>query len=220
LAGQVFLFTVAGMNDFLASLILAIVVFVSTDMDNLLILTVFFADPKMQASSIILGQYLGIGALVLLSAASALLALTIPATWISLLGIVPAFLGVRGLVMVIFHRNNPDIETVAKQEKRLQIKTHSQVISVALVAIAHGADNLGIYIPVFAKTPTKIPLYVGVFAIMVGVSCFLSRTLVNNRLLKGRIDHYGRILIPLILIALGAHILQGAWPLVSRKMLQ
>lgn len=37
---------------------------------------------------------------------------------------------------------------------------HSQLFAVAAVTIANESDNLGVYIPVFARTPTAIPVFV------------------------------------------------------------
>ena len=84
--------------DSVASLIfVGFVVFVFTNIDDLFVVSAFFADPRLARSSVIIGQFVGIGALVLLSTLAALFSVAIPASWIALLGVVPLFLGLYKL---------------------------------------------------------------------------------------------------------------------------
>ena len=85
------------MSSFVSDLGIGIVVFASTNIDDLFLLAAFFADPRLRHRSIVVGQYVGIGALVLVSALAALLALALPAGWVALLGVVPLFLGLSRL---------------------------------------------------------------------------------------------------------------------------
>ena len=55
-----------------------IVVFASTNLDDVFLLAAFFADPRLPARSVVSGQFLGIGALVAGSAAAAWAALAVP----------------------------------------------------------------------------------------------------------------------------------------------
>ncbi len=145
-----------------------------------------------------------------------LLALAISPTWIALLGIIPIFLGVRGLIRLWRKRAERGREAAFRPEAPPQAHLHSQVIAVTVVTMAHGADNLGVYIPLFARTPGNIPLYVAVFALMTAFSCLLGHTLIRNRLLAARNIRYGHALVPLFLCGLGLQILWGARPLFLR----
>jgi cadmium resistance protein CadD (predicted permease) len=58
---------------------LAVVVFASTNLDDLLVLSAFFAEPNAAWRTVVTGQFLGIGALVLTSVLIALAALRLPA---------------------------------------------------------------------------------------------------------------------------------------------
>src|SRR5687767_6847994 len=71
----------------------AVVVFASTDIDDLVLLTAFFGDARLRRSAIVAGQFLGIGALTATSTVAALAALAVPPHWPSLLGAVPLVLG-------------------------------------------------------------------------------------------------------------------------------
>src|SRR5262245_13815725 len=70
-----------------------IVVFATTNIDDILLLAAFFADRTLPSRAIVVGQFTGIGALTAVSAMAALLALAIPDGWIGLLGLAPLFLG-------------------------------------------------------------------------------------------------------------------------------
>jgi cadmium resistance protein CadD (predicted permease) len=147
---------------------------------------------------------------VSISVTSGLLAWTVPPAWVAILGVVPLFLGIRGLTRWLRHRATSDPAATTQREHQLQAKTHSQVLAVALVAMAHGSDNLGIYIPLFAKTPAMIPLYVAVFLVMTTFSCIIAHKLVTHRMLGDKINRYGRVVIPFVLLGLGLNILWGA----------
>lgn len=55
---------------------------------------------------------------------------------------------------------------------------------------------------------------------MTALWCLLGHALVKNRLLGDRISRYGHIVLPLVLIALGLHILWGARVLVGWPTLE
>ena len=69
----------------LATLAVSAVAFVSTNVDDIFVLLGFFADPAFRARHVVLGQYLGIGALVAVSLVCSLVALVIPPAYIGFL---------------------------------------------------------------------------------------------------------------------------------------
>ena len=86
------------MEPLASSAALGVVVFIATNVDDVLILAAFFADSTLVRRSIVVGQFVGIGTLVLASAAAALVALVVPVGWTALLGLVPLLLGIRKLL--------------------------------------------------------------------------------------------------------------------------
>lgn len=193
---------------------IGLVVYISTNLDDLLILAVFFADPRVHVAAVVAGRFLGLAALVLASTAAALLALAIPPGWIALIGVVPLALGLRALYALRHsggggegkERNPAALST--RQDGRRGYA--AQAFSVAGVTLANGGDNLGVYIPLFAATPAAIYVYIAVFAVMTLVWCAFGYLLVNNPLIGHRIRRYGDILLPIVLIGLGLYILSGA----------
>jgi cadmium resistance protein CadD (predicted permease) len=70
------------MNDpsWLTRLGIGVVVFASTNIDDIVLLAAFFADRHLLTRHIVIGQFLGIGVLTAASAIAALAALAVPAS--------------------------------------------------------------------------------------------------------------------------------------------
>ncbi|MBA3252983.1 MAG: cadmium resistance transporter [Burkholderiaceae bacterium] len=202
------------MDPLVSDLGIGIGVFASTNIDDLFLLAAFFADPQLRHRSIVIGQYLGIGALVLVSASSALLALAFPDGWVALLGVVPLLMGLRQLLAL--RTDAVSGESGSKGHRVQDDKNHaerglrSQVLAVASVTVANGADNVGVYVPLFATDFEAILTYALTFAVMTGVWCALGYLLVNHKVLGGAIRRYGNVILPVVLISLGLSILSGA----------
>src|ERR1700737_805444 len=79
-------------------LALAITLFASTNVDDLVVLLGFFADRRLRARNIVAGQYAGLAVLFLVSAAGSLLSLVIPKAYLGLLGIFPIAIGILKLL--------------------------------------------------------------------------------------------------------------------------
>jgi len=206
------------MSSFVSDLGIGVVVFASTNIDDLFLLAAFFADARLRHRSIVIGQYLGIGALVLVSALGALLALTIPEGRVALLGLVPLLLGLTKLwalrVSTAGTEGDSGARRIQDQEHTAERRLRLPVLAVASVTVANGGDNIGVYVPLFATAREAIATYVLTFAVMTGVLCALGYLLVNNKVLGGAIRRYGNVILPIVLIALGIYILSGALVLV------
>ena len=202
------------MSSLASDLGIGIVVFASTNIDDIFLLAAFFADPQLRHRSIVIGQYLGIGALVLVSTLAALLALALPAGWVALLGLVPLLLGLSKLRAVrmdtVGREGDSDDHRIQDQEHNAERRLRSQILAVASVTVANGGDNIGVYVPLFATAREAIATYVLTFAVLTGVWCALGYLLVNNKVLGGAIRRYGNVILPIVLIALGIYILSGA----------
>jgi len=192
----------------------AVVVFASTNIDDLVLLSVFLADDHLRVRSVVFGQFAGIGALVAASAVCAAASVAIPRGWTALLGVVPLGLGMWKL-LALLRRRAEDARTeerVHEKEARAEKRTRSQVMAVALVTAANGGDNLAVYIPLFAKDPAAVPIYTAVFAAMTGLWCAVGYWLVSHRVIGAAARRYGRTALPLVLVALGLYILADARP--------
>jgi len=195
-----------GVGDFWT----ALVVFVTTDIDDLILLTAFFGDTRLRRGAIVGGQFLGIGALMAVSAAAAAASLAIPPHWPALLGAVPLALGLWKLPSLWRGRGEPDDDEEREGAERAARNTHSQVLAVAAVTIANGGDNLGVYIPLFSANFHALPAYALVFAVMTAVWCAVGHAFVKHPAGAALMARSGHAILPIVLILLGLWILSDA----------
>lgn len=185
----------------------AISAFVSTNLDDIFILAAFFANPEFEAKNIVLGQYLGFVLLLMASSLAYFAQFFIPFQWISLLGFIPLFMGIRGLIK-LWKPKNQDISP----ENDIRYGKGRKVGVVALVTVINGGDNLGVYVPLFASMNAYgLFITATIFLVLVGFWCILGFKLVNNHLLRDKIRNYGHKILPLVMITIGLLILLRGW---------
>ena len=80
------------MHRSFATLARVVAAFSSTNLDDSLLLAGLFVGVEFSPRSVIVGQFIGMGIVVLASLAAALLAVTSPGGWPALLGFVPLLL--------------------------------------------------------------------------------------------------------------------------------
>ena len=186
---------------------MAIVLFVSTNVDDVFVIVGFFADTRYRARDIVLGQYVGIAALFGASVAASLLSLVIPHAYIGLLGIVPIFIGGKKLFEFYRQRNL----TGDSSEHRPNTGKNSRIATVALVTLANGGDNIGVYTPAFAIRSTHAIVMIAlVFVVMTALWCSAAHAIVNHPKLGSPIRRYASRVTPVVLIGLGVLILYQA----------
>jgi cadmium resistance protein CadD (predicted permease) len=212
--------------DFLVSLIgIGAAAFVATNIDDIVVLMVFFSSATFHARNIVIGQYLGIGSLIAISALGSLLALVVPSYLIGLMGLVPIAIGVKELYEM---RSNKDRikkeeeeelskkkKLLQQQEKKIGIRHHPHLsfLTVAAVTISNGGDNIGIYTPLFASYSSSLEVItlISVFLAMTAVWCAMGYYLVRHPLFEKRMRHIGHVILPLVLIGLGLYIMAEAF---------
>lgn len=185
----------------------AIFAFIATNLDDMFLLTAFFAHPDYQLKDVVFGQYLGFLVLLLVSSLAYFVQFIIPPLWISLLGVLPITIGIRNLILL---KNNKNVETDEINKKGG--KSNNNLFSVALVTVANGGDNLGVYMPLFATmNPSSLIITVFTSLILVGVWCMLGYKLVNNRIMGDEIKKYGHYILPFVMIFIGVVIILKGW---------
>lgn len=203
------------MESLLLLLGLAVVVFVSTNVDDVFVLLGFFADPRFQARDVVLGQYIGIGALYGASVVASLASLVIPMQYIGLLGLAPIVIGARRLRDLM-----RDQEVTGEElEGHPKAGTRGHTLSVAAVTIANGGDNIGIYTPLFAtRSGPDIAVIGVVFVVLTATWCLVARWMVLHPWLGAPIRRYAGRVVPFVLIGLGVLVLYeaGSFELLRR----
>lgn len=180
--------------------------FAVTNVDDILVLSLFFGRGAGQpgaARRITAGQYLGFTALLAVTVAAAYGATFLPESAIAYLGLLPLALGLRAAWQAW-----KDHQDGSGGGQRGVGQDGPKTLQVAAVTVANGSDNIGVYLPVFARSGIAgIAVYVVVFLVLVGVWCAAGWFFATRPAVAGVIGRWGHILHPLVLIALGLFIL-------------
>ncbi len=194
-----------------------IIAFVATNIDDILILLLFFSqvDANFRKRHIIIGQYLGFSAIIIASLPGFFGGLVVPHEFIGLLGLLPIAIGIKKLLS---QEEFTEIQTVTSDFKPsspnhplgsfLVSLLHPQTYKVAAVTLANGGDNISIYIPLFAgNSYASMGVILIVFFVMVGVWCTIAYLLARTEAIAHTLSRYGRVAVPFILICLGLFIM-------------
>src|ERR1700722_1832994 len=159
----------------IAILASAVGVFAGTNIDDLVVLTALFGSRGLERRRIVAGQYLGMAALVGVSAAIAGGLVVVPDRWVGLFGIVPLGLGVRGL----------------RRGREHGASLVTSATGVAGITIANGADNVSVYSPLFREAGRGSVVYVAVFAVLVVVWLATAAFLASRGPVVAALDRFG-----------------------------
>ncbi|MBT1697602.1 cadmium resistance transporter [Fulvivirgaceae bacterium PWU4] len=192
----------------------AFIAFVSTNIDDIFILMTLFTQVphSLERRSIVAGQYMGIIALILLSIAGALIGIVVPLPYIGLLGLFPIYLGVAKIVSHVKNKADDDEGNALTIKKRkgglLSNMIGQEAFGIAAITIANGGDNIGIYVPLFAKASLpELGITTLIFLALVYVWLAIAAYATSHPVVTDRLKKYNHILFPAVLIGLGVYII-------------
>lgn len=179
----------------------AVGAFIGTNIDDfVMLLLVVMALPRdgAQVYRLFAGQYIGFGALLVISEAGAMALSRVPAHWLGLLALVPLSLGIRGFVRA---RRAPPATRVPD---RL-----GSVAAIATLTVANGADNVSVYVPFLRQLSlTGTAAAMLVFLLMLGGTCGAAYLIGRYaQFLIPRFIQAGRWLTPAVFVAIGVALL-------------
>ena len=195
------------MESFVGTVVIAISAFTATNIDDILILTIFFAqvDSKFRPRHILIGQYLGFGLLILASLPGYFGGLIIDHKWIGLLGLLPIAIGIKHLFQ---KQEEVTLQTCTIPEQGKSPLIAPQTYHVAAVTFANGGDNIGIYIPLFASSNTaSLSITIATFLVMIAVWCYAAYQFSTHPAIAKFLSKYSDAIVPFVLIGLGLYIL-------------
>lgn len=186
----------------LATMIQAVGLFVATNSDDVIILSLFFARGAGRAGTtrrIVVGQYLGflgiLGAALLTTWGASL---ALPESAIPYFGLIPLLLGLRAAWEAWQGEDDDELDDRKKVAP----------LTVAAVTFANGGDNIGVYVPVFLSvSPASILTYCAVFLLFVAVLVAIAKFVATRPGIDETLEKSEHILFPLVLIILGVVIL-------------
>lgn len=187
------------MSEFLSLLGVGISAFVATNIDDTFVLILLFSIPSLLTRNVIIGQFLGIVLLVVISSSAALLALAIPAFVIGLMGFIPIIIGIKRLTNF---RGKPETIQAMKKE-------YLSFLSVTAITISNGGDDIGVFTPLFAKynTVAEVSVLISIFLIMTGIWCIVTFYFIRHPFVASRINVLSNAVTPFVLIGIGVYII-------------
>lgn len=193
--------------ELLTPILQAIGLFVATNIDDIIVLSLFYARGAGQRGTtrkILLGQYLGFGGILLAAVVISLGARSfLPEDALPYFGLIPLALGLYAAWRAWRNRGDDDDDDEAKVADK-----QVGVLTVAAVTFANGGDNIGVYVPVFATaSTTAIIAYCLVFLALVGLLVLAAKYVATRRPIAEILERWEHILFPLVLIGLGVVIL-------------
>lgn len=188
------------MQTWMALLGLSVAIFLSTNLDDLLVLLAFQSDARYRAFDVVLGQDLGAGILFFLSVVASRAATRFTPDRVGWLGLLPVLIGIKH----ILNSSRARSENAAGPIKGRVAAFDSRIWTVAGVAIANGGDNLIVCIPQFAIRPAPEIMFIGlVFAVMTALWCVFARAIFSRSVVGKIIRVFGQRFAPWALITLG-----------------
>ncbi len=172
---------------------LAVAAFASTNVDDFFLLTLWFLR-RTSLRIVVIGQFIGFTIIVLVSVVGYFGTTLIPPQYIRWLGFLPMAIGVKQIWAKHSESSEPSDSWWA----------------VAVVTAAHGADNIAVYIPLFARvTPSGVGIMVMCFyfmlALWVAVTNLSARTFAQH----SGVHRFAHRVSPFVLILIGIIILAG-----------
>ena len=189
----------------LTTVLQAIGLFAATNIDDIIVLSLFFARGAGQRGTtarILAGQYLGfagilVAAILVTTGAGAFL----PPAAIPYFGLIPLGIGLWA-AWEAWRGDGDDDDEAKVAGKKVGVGT------VAGVTFANGGDNIGVYTPVFLSVePLAVVAYCVIFLALVAVLVALARFVATRPPIAEVLERFEHILFPIVLIGLGIVIL-------------
>lgn len=182
----------------------AVGLFAATNIDDILVLALFFAQGAGHPGAtrtVAIGQYLGFALILGVAVAAAFGATFLPESAIPYLGLLPLALGINAAIQAWRRRNDTTEDTTTREGG-------PRILEVAAVTFANGGDNIGVYVPVFATAGIGgMSVYVVMFLILLAVWIAAGRFFATRPVVAKALSRWGHILLPVVLIGIGLLIL-------------
>jgi cadmium resistance protein CadD (predicted permease) len=124
----------------LGTFVTAFLAFVATNIDDLFVLLVLYAFGG-RPRTVVVGQYVGFAAIVLVSLVISAGALLLRPEWVGFFGLAPIVIGIKALLEVRARDRKSSVPTAMAMG----------VWPIAAVTFANGGDNIAVYVPLFAR---------------------------------------------------------------------
>lgn len=177
---------------------LSVLAFFSTNLDNLGMLVVLIAEDTRHAGEVVRGYAISVIAVLALAWILSTAVEFSPDAYIGYLGLIPIALGVYKLVRLFTPGPGPSARR----------STHSGTLPVVTMMLAQSGDSLAVYVALLADTRENLEPVILLTLVICGlVWITAARWLATRRLIAEPVEQWGRHILPMVLIAIGALIL-------------
>lgn len=191
--------------------------FSATNVDDLFLLMLLFSrqDHALRPWPVVVGQYVGITALVAVSLLSLLGRFGLPEGWLGLLGLFPISLGLSQLAESFDVQAatptaspSPAASITPPPSDPARQGGWAAIVAVAALTIANGSDNISVYMALLANGDgLRLRVFPLVFTLLTGLRCLLAWWLSQTPALASPLRRFARDGAPLLLMAIGALVL-------------
>jgi cadmium resistance protein CadD (predicted permease) len=158
------------------ALITGAVAFSATNIDDIVFLTIFFSQTSRHWH-VVIGQYLGFTALVVISLIGFFGGQILPHEWLRLLGVAPIAIGIKKLF------------TTRDDHVR---RAGTGTLDVATVTFVNGADNIGIYTPLFAiSNAPRVIVLIAVLYVLLAAWCVVGYMIHRQQAVAYTLQRWG-----------------------------
>ncbi len=185
----------------LETIIISIAAYIGTNLDDILLDTLYFSglQGRKELRKAVLGKYIGVAALVCISLLAAKGLQLLSPAYIRYLGILPLLLGLKQCCEHFFSKD---------EEADVKVSSVDPCLGMVLLTFAGGADNIGVYTPLFANfNPYEMLILLLVFVMMVSLFCIFAKKLSELPLLQKLLLNKKHVIIPVVYVVLGLYIL-------------
>ena len=186
--------------DTFAIVAVALTGFASTNLDNLLLLTLLLAQHQQSKPAVFFGYVASIVAVAVVGLVAARLADVLPTHMLGYLGVVPLAMGLHRLGQLLVR--SPADPGIPGPPAALG------VAGVVALTLANGADTLGVFLPLFAETPEPLTFVLaGTLIVTAMLWVALAGWVSGHPWVRLSLSRAERWLVPTLLIGVGLYIL-------------
>ena len=188
------------MSEILAVTGLAVATFVSTSVDNLLLLVGFYGEGETPRVKVGLGYIAATVTMLAVAWAASSILEEIPAQALGLLGVIPLMFGVAGLSRLARSGGVPP------EDRRPA--SSGGFAPVFLVMAANSGDSLAVFASLFGDTAERTEVVIAGTAALCAVAyTVLAARLTAHPVMGARIRRAANVVLPILLIAIGIYIM-------------
>lgn len=190
------------MNELLIIVGVTAGAFISTNLDNLLLLATMYSRYDRHPWTVTAGYFVGMNLIAAITIAVGLVGEVIPIAYLGLLGVIPMLMGVFALWKLYWRPKTEEVDNAYAANSALAI-----FFALITIQLSNGADTIITFSALYADSSNPSDYIVApTFFAMAGIFAGLAYYSVKHPRLSQFIVRYGQYVTPFILIFVGFYI--------------